>query len=199
MAKGAIAVACVVAVVAITMPAQAADPVRQQLAALKRQVAALQAKVRKSEAQTRAFRARAEARESDTNLLRSFAARTTDCPVTTPNRVAPPGATPSDSWHGSSRLAVALWTSVVVPGDGARRSDGAVAVKYGWWRGIDGNLTIRGRRVDGPAPPIAHDGSDGYGDRGFQPSLIAFPQAGCWEITGTVGDESVTATLLFVR
>jgi hypothetical protein len=38
--------------------------------------------------------------------------------------------------------------------------------------------------------------SGNYGDSGFQPVSISFPTEGCWEITGSVGDASLTIVTL---
>ncbi len=199
MVKAVVAGGCVALVVAVAVPATAGDPLRQQLAALKRQVTSLKTKLAKSEREARTSGKLLQAREADVSLLRSVVARTTQCPVTTPNHIAPAGAGKSDVWHGNSRLAVALWTKgVVVPGDGYRLKDGSLSVKYGWWRGIDGSVVIQGRRLDAAAPPFTNEGSDGYGERGFQPSGIEYPTPGCWRITGSIGDESVTATQLVI-
>ncbi len=73
-------------------------------------------------------------------------------------------------------------------------SDGSISQKLGWWRTTPGTLTISGRRLDAPAPPLRADVPDGYGSSGFQASGVFFPTEGCWEITGTVG----AATLSFV-
>jgi hypothetical protein len=197
--KALVAGVCVVLVVAIAMPATAGDPLRQQLAALKRQVASLKTKLAKSERDARTSGKLLQAREADISLLRTVVARTTQCPVTTPNQIAPAGASKSEVWYGNSRLAIALWTKgVVVPSDGNRLKDGALDVKYGWWRGMDGTVVVRGRRLDATSPGFTTEGLDGYGERGFQPSGIAYPTPGCWEITGSVGDASLTVTQLVV-
>lgn len=73
-------------------------------------------------------------------------------------------------------------------------SDGSLSTKFGWWRVTPGTLTISGRRLDAPAPPLRADVPECYGSSGFQASGVFFPTAGCWEITGTVDD----ATLSFV-
>ena len=38
-----------------------------------------------------------------------------------------------------------------------------------------------------------------YGDTGFQPSTVIFPIEGCWQVTGTVGDASVTFVTRVVK
>ena len=47
-------------------------------------------------------------------------------------------------------------------------------MKFGWWRGISGRLSIQGRRLDASAPLLGAEVSDGYGDRGFQASGVIF-------------------------
>jgi hypothetical protein len=34
--------------------------------------------------------------------------------------------------------------------------------------------------------------SNAYGDRGFQATCLIFSTPGCWEVTGRVGDATVT-------
>jgi hypothetical protein len=89
-----------------------------------------------------------------------------------------------------------LWpdgTVVFKPGGaGFITRDGSLGMKFGWRRGISGELKIEGRRVDALAPPLRSEVSSGYGDRGFQATYIIFPTPGCWEVTGRVGDAKVT-------
>ncbi|MDE3111597.1 MAG: hypothetical protein KGK34_01490 [Chloroflexota bacterium] len=40
---------------------------------------------------------------------------------------------------------------------------------------------------------------DGYGDTGFQASGVLFPTEGCWEITGAVGNSTLTFVTLVRR
>jgi hypothetical protein len=72
--------------------------------------------------------------------------------------------------------------------------DGSIDTKVGWWRGVPGQLVIRGRRLDAPAPPLKADAGTvaSYGRQGFVPGGITFPTTGCWEVTGTVGRASLT-------
>jgi hypothetical protein len=79
-------------------------------------------------------------------------------------------------------------------GPGFTLPDGSMSLKWGWFRFVPGRLVIEGRRVDAPAPPLRARISGGYTDRGFQPTSLIFPTPGCWEITGRVGQ----ATLTFV-
>jgi hypothetical protein len=72
-------------------------------------------------------------------------------------------------------------------------------MKFGWWRGVSGQLSIQGRRLDGPAPPLRAEVPDGYGDTGFQASGVIFPTEGCWEITGQVGAARLTFVNFVIR
>jgi hypothetical protein len=119
------------------------------------------------------------------------------CPVTRPNGAAPPrvGAQAGVN-HGNTKLWTALWPGGVIRAEPDYvDKDGSIHMKFGWWRGVSGRLSIQGRRLDGQAPPLRAEVSDGYGDRGFQASGVIFPTEGCWEITGQVG----TARLTFVN
>ena len=85
-------------------------------------------------------------------------------------------------------------------GSGFRTRDGALGMKFPWWRGdgVRGHLRIEGRRLDGDAPPLRSEFTD-YGDRGFQASYVIFPTPGCWEVTGRAGDASITFVASVVK
>ena len=68
--------------------------------------------------------------------------------------------------------------------------------KWAWYRYAAGQLTIEGRRLDRPAPPLRAHVPAGYGDRGFQISGLDFPTPGCWQVTGRVGDAGLTFVVL---
>lgn len=101
--------------------------------------------------------------------------------------------------YGSDRLSVALWREnkfVFAPdGPGFIDRDGGLGIKVGWWRDQKGLLQIQGRRLDGAAAPARAYISD-YGDTGLQPIYLVFPTPGCWEITGSVGQASLTFVTL---
>jgi glycerophosphoryl diester phosphodiesterase len=122
------------------------------------------------------------------------------CPVTAPNGEQPPagehvfGRGPGG--HGNDALWTNLWTwgvgAIRVPPDHVNADGSLGGMKWPWWRGVPGRLTIEGRRLDAAAPPLRADIPDGYGDRGFQVSGLIFPTTGCWEVTGRVGEASLT-------
>lgn len=185
--------------VAPSVASRAREPVRDRVAALERQVVALRTKVRRLARDNHRLRADLRSAIGDRQALRRALARETSCPVTPPNGTAPPGAAPAPTWHGEGRVWIALWTGpVVVAGDGYMLADGSIVLKFGWWRGVEGDLTIRGRRIDAAAPPLRADVPSGYGESGFQVSGIEFPTEGCWEISGTVGEASLTFVVLVV-
>ncbi|MET0939657.1 MAG: hypothetical protein ABWY51_10590, partial [Gaiellaceae bacterium] len=66
-------------------------------------------------------------------------------------------------------------------------------------RAARGALRIEGRRLDGAAPPLSTSIPDGYGPTGFQASGVTFPTEGCWEVTGRVGNASLTFVTLVLK
>ncbi len=126
---------------------------------------------------------------------------TDGCPVTIPNGSNPPTEqNPSTASHGNG----ALWTALgpggkIVATPNYVHKDGSIDWKIGWYRGVRGKLTVTGRRLDAVAPPVQGDYEIDYGDFGFQSGGILFPTEGCWEITGTVGDASLTFVTLVAK
>ena len=136
----------------------------------------------------------------------SAAAQTNDprpCPVTKPNGNTPPGERPSSSFHGDNGLWTALWqdgTVVFRPGGpGFVLEDGSLSMKFPWWRGVKGKLSIEGRRLDRSALPLRARIPGGYGDTGFQATGLIFPTKGCWEVIGRVGEANLTFVILVVK
>ena len=119
-----------------------------------------------------------------------------ECAVTIPNGIAAGEDHPDRRSFGNAQVSVGPWpdgTVVFKPGGpGFITRDGSLGMKFGWRRGISGQLKIEGRRVDALAPPLRSEVSSGYGDRGFQATYVIFPTPGCWEVTGRVGDAKVT-------
>lgn len=89
---------------------------------------------------------------------------------------------------------------VFVPGGaGFTDRDGAMGIKFAWFRHKPGTLYVGGRRLDAEAGPARAYLSDGYGDEGFQPVYLVFPTPGCWEITGGLGDARLSFVLRVER
>ncbi len=137
--------------------------------------------------------------ETPTMALRSAPSA---CPVTLPNGSTPPGERPTPRHHGSG----ALWTVLQPNGTIELRAqdvgpDGSLGTKFPWWRGEQarGQLTIEGRRLDAPAPPLRAHVPGGYGETGFQATGIYFPSEGCWEVAGRAGAASLTFVTLVVK
>jgi hypothetical protein len=84
-------------------------------------------------------------------------------------------------------------------GPGQIGADGSLAMKWWWWRGVEGPLTITGRRLDAPAPPLQAEIPEGYEESGFQASALIFPSEGCWEVNGRVGEAMLTFVTLVVK
>jgi len=130
----------------------------------------------------------------------------TACPVTAPQRsFSPPGPfvrAPSGAfWYGTERL----WT--LLPADGSwqalPRSASGLRQKVFWWRrGFDGrveprpNLSVKGRRLDGKEsfmqpPPATNAFSADLGGWAMLTGIEA-PTPGCWEISGSYRDTTLT-------
>jgi hypothetical protein len=146
----------------------------------------------------------AEKIEAERSTPASLARAKASCPVTTPNGRNPPGERPSRTHHGNGLLWTALWPKgVIVAGPKFIRPDGSIRMKFMWWADVGylaGDLTIRGRRLDAPAPPLGAGVSRGSPETGFSGSdfwgsEIVFPTEGCWEVTGKV--EHTRASLTF--
>lgn len=117
------------------------------------------------------------------------------CPVTVPNGNTPPDEPYAPEYLGNGALWTVLWPNGdILMGPQNVEPDGSLSMKFVWRRGVKGKLTIEGRRLDAEASPLRADIPDGYGDSGIQVSALIFPTEGCWEVTGRVGD----ATLTFV-
>lgn len=121
------------------------------------------------------------------------------CPVTVPNGKVPPfedAPTPDVLGNDEGTLWAGLWPDgkvVFTPdGPGGIEWDGALGMKFYWWRQPGGaKLTLQGRRLDGDAPPMRAEIPDGYSGA-FQATGLIFPKTGCWEVTGRVNDTHLT-------
>jgi hypothetical protein len=79
-------------------------------------------------------------------------------------------------------------------GPGFVDEDGALGIKWPWVRLVPGSLIVGGRRLDGEAPPARAYMNRGevHVPKGFKPTYLVFPTPGCWEITGRIGEHSLT-------
>ena len=119
-----------------------------------------------------------------------------ECPVTIPNGATPPGEKQSDGHHGNGGT---IWTGFWPDGrvifsrsdPGAISYAGVMSMKWWWWRAVPGEFRIEGQRLDGAGILDAWI-PDGYGETGFQVATLIFSGEGCWEVTGSVGSESLT-------
>jgi hypothetical protein len=145
---------------------------------------------------------------SEADELRAGGGR---CDVTVPNGKGTFLAEPAPDLHGnrwlqSGPFGMGGWPVGTVVfrlgGPGLSGADGSLRMKFGWRRAAHGHLKIEGRRLDGAAPPLRADISDGYGDFGLQVTGLIFPTPGCWEVTAQVGnrrDSRLTFTLRVVK
>jgi len=113
-----------------------------------------------------------------------------------------PSRTPSQFYFGTDKL----WT--VLPADGTWRGpypggarDFVYSDKLGWYktRGVvpekTGALTIKGKRLDGPAPFFVETNEFFAYNPGGIIGGISIPADGCWQITGHYDEQDVTFTV----
>lgn len=127
------------------------------------------------------------------------------CPTTEPNGFSPPGEHWASKGYGNGALWTSLWTDGTIVfrpgGPGFVSADGALKMKQPWWRrSLEGELLIEGRRLDGSAPPLRYE-QLGIAESplGLNPSYLIFPTPGCWEVTGRVGNDSLTFVTRVVK
>jgi beta-lactamase regulating signal transducer with metallopeptidase domain len=111
------------------------------------------------------------------------------CATTTPVHArAPddPNASPVTGWwHMSADKA--LWVPSSPPGEAT------TGLGRYWLRPAGQGLTVRGRRLDGDAPPVlmVEGQGDGYWTNGFFFGGPSIPSEGCWEFEVTSGSSRV--------
>jgi hypothetical protein len=108
--------------------------------------------------------------------------------------------------YGNQQLSVGpfgLWPDgnvVFRPGGpGFMTQDGSLGMKFGWTRAVSGQLKIEGHRLDGTARPLRFEIGSDNDDSGFVATSLVFPTPGCWEVTGRVGDASVTFVTMVTK
>lgn len=132
------------------------------------------------------------------------------CPVTLPNGKSPPSdqqAVDFNLGNEEGTLFTIPWPGgkvIFTPkGPGFKSPDGSLAMKWAWYRTIPGDVVIDGTRLDTPAPPmrtlVLRGSEDGYGETGFQPSALVFPTQGCWEVTASVEEASLSFVTLALQ
>jgi hypothetical protein len=119
-----------------------------------------------------------------------------ECPVTVPNGLGLPGLDGPQGNHGdATALSTALWDGGPVTfkpgGPGCVAADGSLLMKWPWWRGVRGQISVRGRNLDGKSGTV-RVAYVPYGETGFQASALVFPAPGCWEVTGQVADRTLS-------
>lgn len=135
------------------------------------------------------------------SLLQQGVDGNVQCEVTSPNGQVGRGV--SFGNHGNDALSVGLWTDGTIifapDGPGGVLEDGSLAMKFPWYRYIEGELIIEGRRLDADAPALRASVSPYYGTTGLQVGSLIFPTPGCWEVTGRVGNENLTFVTRVIR
>lgn len=128
------------------------------------------------------------------------------CPVTIGTTVHPPAMIDPFEKDANVFHENGLWVSV--PADGKLTLGPDDAITFGpltgwrstevqWLRdeGVEGFIIVSGKRLDAkseltPKTPLSPQRQ--YVKVGPVKTGLAFPDAGCWQVTGTVGNHSVT-------
>lgn len=87
----------------------------------------------------------------------------------------------TSTWFGDGALVAGLYLADA--GVWYADPDGP---KVHWLRPAGESLTVQGRRLDGPAPPLDVDLPKEYATAPFQVSRLRFPTEGCWEVVGRI-------------
>ncbi len=140
------------------------------------------------------------------SFLSAQTLRPNSCHITTPNGIVAGSSERNESSYGNALLSVGpfgLWpngTVVFKPGGaGFQTKEGALGMKFGWTRSIQGKLNVTGRRIDADAPRLrfATNQTNDAHSSGFLASYLIFSTPGCWEITAQIGDR-VDSKMTFV-
>ena len=154
-------------------------------------------------------------------------APTVSCPVTKPPWIAfvPPSPYPAEQpassfWFGTEKL----WTNLLMDGtwkglpvwtaaeqaeeDASYRPTGpAFRNKLFWWHEsydwrTDDPLTVTGKRLDAPAPPLYGRANNGWTNDSHHPFMVAgifLPTLGCWQITGDYKGDKLTFVVFVTK
>ena len=121
------------------------------------------------------------------------------CPITTapaPQFVPPPSFAPALGQHSFWFGTPDLWTELPASGELGRRDN-----KMFWWHpGFDGsaepspNLSLSIEPLDGRTVSFvkARATNAFYDDRWSMLTMVEFPTAGCWKVTGSYQGHSLT-------
>ena len=146
------------------------------------------------------------------------------CPVTKPPLMAfiPPSPYPTELpadafWLGAENLwtelpmdgtwkGLPVWTAAeqAAEDDSYRPTGPAFRNKLVWWHEgydwrIDDPLTVTGKRLDAPAPPLYGRANNGWTNDSHHPFMVAgifLPTLGCWQITGDYKGDRLTFVVL---
>jgi hypothetical protein len=92
--------------------------------------------------------------------------------------------------HGNESLATSVYPDGTVTfkpgGAGCVDDNGALWVKWPWWRKVPGNLVVETSSFGGSSTPLKAKIIGRYGTTGFQPVALGFPGPGCWSVTARV-------------
>ena len=103
-----------------------------------------------------------------------------------------------DRWYGNEAIWIRLPTDGVLPAQpdpaATDHDTDTLYTKFPWWRVLAGQLLASARSLDGSSGQFeAEVGTvSEYGPTGFVPSILTFDHAGCWEITASLGGQTLS-------
>ena len=129
-----------------------------------------------------------------------------ECPVTSPTALRPDKGSDPFPADASLHYEDGLW--VTIPGNGVTELAPSETIAFGalagwrsdtvtWLRdeGVEGFILVSGKQLDAEselAPQTPLSPQRQYAREGFTQTGLAFPHPGCWEVTGSVGERSIT-------
>jgi len=132
------------------------------------------------------------------------AAAKAPCVVTKPSHSWPPRVavlnwgqvltSSKHGWVGSGGLWVQLPPRGVLE---TQLQDGFLAAKFAWFRATPGQVVVTGQPIDSARAAFKADVGTvpEYGPTGFTPSGLSFGRAGCWRVTGTLGQSRLSIVM----
>ena len=132
-----------------------------------------------------------------------------DCRSSIPNVEVSPHAHFISTDTGYQNAAGTIFTNLPVGGKVILdqefvRQDGSLGpISLFWYlEGVFGQLVVEGQRLDSPSPELKAEFDNSSrtreGPTGPQWSRATFPSEGCWEITGSTDDTSLTFVMLVI-
>jgi hypothetical protein len=119
---------------------------------------------------------------------------------TPPSPYSPSAPGTGNFWYGTDLLWTVMprdgtWSGLPLNPDGYTQKVLWWRQGYSWTEDPTPQLTVTGRRLDAPAPPLNVSRATNAFAEDIQSAMMVgvdFPTLGCWEITGKVADRALS-------